>query len=270
VSDWKPPPGHPIDLTQARALMAGDYGRVLLQTISRYVAPIFWSVEVGWLTRSTPELRIAGNGTVQFVLTPERLLAVTANHVLSGYLECRSEQRTHCQILILDFNPAERLVCASPEADIATFHITRQEIEQIEGSKTAIETWPPLAPSEGRGIMIAGYPGAERREPAPREVNFGLVGILGIAAGVGEGHVSYQLEPAEYLDPLGLGLPPENLQLGGLSGAPVLTLIEKPGIKLVHWRLGGVVTQGYSGWGIIRATQARLIQPNGMIGAPPI
>jgi hypothetical protein len=49
--------------------------------------------------------------------------------------------------------------------------------------------------------------------------------------------ITCQFDRQQWIDHLGNGLPPEGYDQGGLSGAPLLTLVENNNV--FSWRLGG-------------------------------
>lgn len=82
---WEAPEGHPISIEKAKELMAGDLADVYRDILRKCCAPIYW------FDRRRKDGRILSNGTVTFVQTPERLLGVTAAHVLNAYGGFNSE-----------------------------------------------------------------------------------------------------------------------------------------------------------------------------------
>ena len=265
MSDSRTPPeDHPISLARAKTLMAGDYGRELLRTTARYVAPIFWVVD------SSGEPTITSNGTVFFLDTGVQTLAVTANHVYEDYCRAKNNGGARCQILNLDFDPISRLIDQSAAYDIATFQITPEEIQIVDPdsgtTKIPLAGWPPCVPDVGRGIMFAGYPGIERIEFGAREMGFGVYTAVATATAVSPRNITCQIDHSELIDTLGLGLPPPGYDPGGMSGGPILTIIERQ--NFVSWRLGAVIYEASPDMGIIVAARAEVIQPDGRITPP--
>jgi hypothetical protein len=60
-------------------------------------------------------------------------------------------------------------------------------------------------------------------------------------------------------------LMPTRENMGGCSGAPILTFVEQRGV--FSWRLGGIVTE--AGDGLIKAARADCINANGTLNAYP-
>jgi hypothetical protein len=186
------------------------------------------------------------------------------------------DPRTVCQIYSNSFDPEERLIDLDEEIDIATFEVGPNEVREVGNTVLTGHQvgWPPPPPQEGGGVLFAGYPGREHRLTAPREIEWGIYGALGIATSVSELDISCQFERENWIDVLSVGLPPEGYSMGGVSGGPMLTLIEQKGV----WshRLAGVICEGPHpdekddpaatfGLEVLRARRADFIQPDGTI-----
>jgi hypothetical protein len=138
-----------------------------------------------------------------------------------------------------------RCVDINLEMDIATFMVSPREIEQINRTVySGLQTkWPPELPADGQGIMYAGFPGRGRRQLSLEAVEFGVVCVAAFVSSVNAHNVSFLVE-RERLEPiLGQGIPPENYNYGGISGAPMLyTLLTKGGVFVNA--LAGVIYSG--------------------------
>lgn len=208
-----------------------------LKIAGSYSVPIFW----------TDSNKVLSNGTAFVLNTGESTFVVTAAHVYEGYIKAKEEGKTtNCQLSNIEFNLEERRISdnASESMDIATFSITEQEIESLDicvlhGSQ---KSWPPARPNEGEAIVVAGYLGIERIEEKKQECNFGLHCFNTPASSVSERHVGCSFERQYWVDIIGNGLPEQLYNLGGISGAPAITL-EKSENDVVSWRLVGVVYQ---------------------------
>ena len=85
--------------------------------------------------------------------------------------------------------------------------------------------------------------------------------------------MSSLIERAGLIGVLGNGVPPEYYDFGGLSGGPMLTVIEHSGLR--SWALAGVIYQGpnpstdpteaVAGLEIIKARRALFILPDGTL-----
>jgi hypothetical protein len=94
----------------------------------------------------------------------------------------------------------------------------------------------------------------------------------GIATSVSEKDVSSQIEREYLMSYFGQGIPPENYDFRGLSGGPMLAVVES---TLRSWALVGVVYQGPNtsldaneaipGLEVIRARRPHFILPDGTL-----
>jgi hypothetical protein len=241
----------------AKRLSAGPFGATLLHTVTGYTT---WFGITTPSDDDTPKLQ---NGTAFFIRTPKILLAVTAKHVFEeGYLKAKvSSGRVGCQLGNMDLHPEERLVGLGKSCDIAKFRINHDELSQI--GKTAITYWPPQGPTEGKGIFFAGFPGKEVIRVGRREYSLGIIAGSGVARNVMGHQITSVIEHEYLIDTLKLGLPRSGLDIGGMSGGPVLTVIESH--SLIYWRIGGVIVQGWPTADMIVAHRADMIEEDGKI-----
>lgn len=228
---------HPISIARAKELMAGDLGAAYRDILRRSCAPVYWF----GLTSRVP--RIINNGTLTFVRTPQRLLAVTAAHVFRGWEADNKKQRIRLQIsnLVVD-DLWSKLVDVSDELDLATIQIDDHFLAALGGDVTPLTSWPPQVPKEGKGIMLAGYPAIERIEAEPFSVDFGLFTALVVARRVSEHQITWLVERDYQLENAEVKPPPEKYDLGGVSGGPLISWFESPQ-HVVHYRLSGIITQ---------------------------
>jgi hypothetical protein len=255
-----------FDKAKATALFKGGLGKAEGELVAGIVTPIYWY-------RRTPGGLFVRNGSIFFLDCGSGCFGVTAAHVIEGYRQDAADhQPLICQVghnLIV--NVEERLIDLDLEIDIATLRISAQEVMRL--GKTvytgASKAWPPEPPAKDRGIILAGFPGRERIFPTPQAIVFGFFSLGGIATSVSDRDVCYQIERAELIDVLGRGVMPENYDMGGVSGGPMLTIVEQKGLRLT--RLAGVVYSGpdvrsldkIEGFEVVRARRADFVLPNG-------
>jgi hypothetical protein len=255
--DWQIPENHPIDTeTRARAVMA-----LISQPTKEFIAsccvPLYW-----WRTAGDDALAILGNGTVTLVQTPARTIGITANHVVTGCLEAFDTATVVVQIADASLHDLRaRLISRSDELDLATFDLSGLVCRFGKGwvSKAPLQAWPPVPPQEGRGILIGGYPGIAREVIAPRNVCFGIFTGLCIARTVSDDQISCLFE-RDYLTDQGDLLP--NTNLGGISGGPLITVLESSSF-LVSYRLGGIVSEASAELEKVFAKRADFIADDG-------
>jgi len=261
----------PMSQAQAGALMA-ILGKAELEFAAKLVAPLFWGV------RAADRKHSLRNGTAFFLDAGEGPFGVTAHHVIAEYQEQRAAGAVvglQLSDLQIDFEGRHSIIATHEALDIATFRVSREEIESI--NKTVLtghqSEWPPFPPQQGRGIYFAGFPGCERVHLTRSDISFGVASGGGIASSVSDIDISMQIERGHLIPVLGEGLPPENVNFGGISGGPMLTVTERRGLR--GWSLGGVIYQGPStsadpneaivGLEIIRARRAHFIRPDGTL-----
>jgi hypothetical protein len=210
---------------------------------------------------------------------------VTAAHVIEGPRSWRKHWEQHGPTPLrlggrrgtsAPFDWDARAVDIDLEIDIATFAISPKEIAAINRSVYSgyQPDWPPPPPEKSKGIYYCGFPGHGTRQISREAVQFGAVVGSGVASGVNEADVSSLIERG-YLEPaLGEGIPPENYDFGGISGGPMVYVVEKKsGIRLNA--LAGVIYSGPNtstdpneaipGFELIRARRARFIRSDGFL-----
>jgi hypothetical protein len=257
-----------FDRAKATALFKSGLGKAEGELIASIVTPIYWY-------HQTAGGLAVRNGSIFFLDCGEGCFGVTAAHVVEGY---RQDAAAHpsliCQIghdLII--NVEDRLIDIDPQIDIATVRISTDEVARLGKIvyAGAGKAWPPKPPTKDRGIIFAGFPGRERLFPTPRAIVFGVFSLGGIASSVSERDVCYQIERSELIDILGKGIMPEDYDMGGVSGGPMLTIVEQNGLRLT--RLAGVVYCGpdvgslhkIDGFDLVRARRADFLLPDGSL-----
>jgi len=140
---------------------------MLLTTVASYTVPLSWVVSV-----KGEEQRLS-NGTAFFVRPPRALFAVTAKHVVAGFLAAEAvNPNVVCHLLDKPIALDRSVISLGKNIDIATFRVSEKLIGDL--GKQAATGWPAMMPQQGRGIVYAGFPGTERRLIRPREFSFGL------------------------------------------------------------------------------------------------
>ena len=203
---------------------------------SNYTSAIYWI---------SPRERKINNGSIFFLDCGSGPFAVTADHVYQGYLDSRDrDSKTKCQIGNLPFSPIERLIDRDKELDIATFTIDEKEIEVDKKTvhRADFTKWPPKPPDVEKGIFFAGYPGSNRTIEAKNgiTVNFGTYFSILVATSVNDKYIACHYERDEIISMFDDSVLPAHQNLGGLSGAPLWTLVQT---SIFSWRLGGIIYQ---------------------------
>lgn len=243
---------------KAQRLLAGPFGEQLIKLIASHTAYLVFGTK-----GPSGEAINLRNGTCFFIQTPMRLLMVTARHVLEAFrIAKETDGRTVCQVGNLPFDLISRFVAQGVRADIATFDITRDELNRV--GKSPISVWPPHPPDhDDQGILIAGFPSAATTVDDPWTRGFGIYTSIGVAQRATEWQLSCSVEwensYATSLSPL----PPRNFDTGGMSGGPVLLLRQECGILTLP--LAGVISEGRSETDTIIAERADSILANGSV-----
>jgi hypothetical protein len=264
----------PESVNEAKLIMSSGLAESELAFVASICAPLYWAIR-------RPDGTVqSSNGTAFFLNAGSGVFGVTACHVIDGWrrsqqLEDAGPLRIGAQGSSLQLDWDARQIDADSAIDIATFTTDQSEVTKL--GKTVLtgfqRAWPPGPPQQGRGIYYCGYPGVATLHPSPREVCFGCMPGSGIASSVNERDISTQIEREHWVAAFGHRLPPENFAFGGISGGPMLTVVETSTLR--PWALAGVIFQGpnpsgnldeaIAGLEIIKARRAHFVLPNGTL-----
>jgi hypothetical protein len=235
----------PSELEELLSLVR-TLGKAELEFIGSITAPLCWVIRDG----SGKELM--KNGSVFFLDAGAGPFAVTAAHVVKECLsDTKSPMFVQCMIggdggrIALPFFIGDRVIDGNEEMDLATLRFSDAEIRRIGRTvlRGYVKNWPPrLAEIEG-GITLCGFPGNGRRWLGRREIVFGIVGVAGFVTNANETSISIQIERQNFQRVLGQRDMSQNFDFGGMSGGPVLAIIQTEK-ALRFWKPAGVVIQG--------------------------
>lgn len=203
--------------------------------------------------------KILNNGSVTFVDTGVRQFAVTADHVVAGYLAALAQNRTiTCQLGGSTFELGNRLIDRDARLDIATFEVSEPLVGAAGGYFHHPLDWPPPAVQEGDVVFAGGYPG-ELREEHLATADLPFQWYLGRAGNFTERSLSFYLDPENVHRPLmpGASL---NRDIGGMSGGPVFQFVQQPLERLVQV---GVIREGQ--FGLLLATPLLHVRADGTL-----
>jgi hypothetical protein len=251
--------------------MKGGLGQAEVELAASFTAPLFW------ILRGERGETIK-NGSVFFLDAGEGVFAVTASHVVEEcFADSRSPSFVQCMIGgngdTLPIHLRDRIIDANHDLDIATFRVTEEEVRATRHTVLTgyQKAWPPPSPQRDRGIVYCGYPGTGREVLAPREISFGCVASNGIATSVNEDSISVQIEREHLFPLLGEGMIPENYDFRGISGGPLIAIVQTSTIR--SWMPAGVIIRGPNtsnnveeaipGFEVITARPIQFILPNG-------
>jgi hypothetical protein len=256
-----------------RTILASGIGRVELELINSFNVPLFWSVPKD---NGTEGYR---NATAFFLNAGQSVFGVTASHVIDGWKRSCIEQGAGCLYLSghrehLPIDWSARIIDDDADLDIATFAVTEDEVRLL-GKNTltgAQKIWPPRPPTKNCILYYCGFPGVGTRLHPRGGPLFGAVPGMGIATSVSEKSISIQLEREHLVPLLAGGVPPENFNFGGISGGPVIKIVET---FIRTYALAGIIYQGpntssdsneaISGFELISARHAHFILPDGRL-----
>jgi hypothetical protein len=253
----QPHEGHPLTIERAKELIYGELGEVYRGILLRSCAPIYW------YQRRDSRAEILDSGTVTFVRTRRRLMAITAAHVVRRYGEAHSAATWPLQLQLMHAVLNMEVIDISDDLDLATLAIDDKLLSRIGKDVEPLSTWPPRVPQEGRGILLAGYPGVYRLQPKPMEVNWGLFPVLGVANRVLRDQITWV---ADRKPDIKTDLPPE-VWLGGISGGPLIGLFESAN-RLVSHVLSGIIIQVHQELEKVIARRANFVCEDGSIIKP--
>ncbi len=258
-----------------------------LESVGSITAPLYWVFRDS--TNKDDEMR---NGSLFFLDTGEGVFAVTAAHVVEKCLEHSEHQTFQCMIggngpnrtvYLQRKNETrssinrlcERIIGVHREMDIATLRVSREEVELTGCAvlKSLEKSWPPCSVEVGSAVSYCGCAGAARERLSPHETSFGFVAMIGRATSAHENCISIQVEREKLVRKLGGDLP-ESYDFGGISGGPVLEILQTRTGDF--WRRpAGVIFQGPStsdhveesihGLEIIRARPIHFIKADGTL-----
>jgi hypothetical protein len=126
-------------------------------------------------------------------------------------------------------------------------------------------------PEVDREITYCGYPGHARKILSLREISFGRFAAGGIATSVNEVSISVLIERPNLIQVHGDGVMSEDYDFGGISGGPLLAIVQTPTIR--SWMPAGVIIEGpnrtgdvsqsIQGFEMIKARPVQFILPDG-------
>jgi hypothetical protein len=239
---------------EKEALMRGSFGTELVNVIQPCVAPLHWQ-KAG---SSWPS-----SGSAFFVDTGTAMFGITAKHVYDAFEEeANLDPSLVCWFYNYPFvDLRARLISKGRECDVATFEILPSEITRLDRRAAP---WPPSIPPKGKSVVFAGFPGIGKRVSESGTLTFGMFKSMTNVDSLSERDISLVRPPDDQVtDVDGKGLPPHDIDLGGMSGGPVFTVLDGAGI--VSWALAGVIYEYGVAFEIIKSVRADIIGKDGFI-----
>jgi hypothetical protein len=197
-----------------------------------------------WHDRRTPFPKEMRGGSCFILRFGERLVGVTAAHVLQIYLDDRKKNPAIvCQLRLIEFALHGAVIDHDLNLDIATFAVSENQLKEING--TAIDCtgqWPPPPPERMRAVSLAGFPENLRVTHADRSGVFSAYGGLAAIEDFSERDILLTFDPAREQTLGGLPLPPLGLNMSGCSGGAALMHGERNGLH--RWFPVGIMIAG--------------------------
>jgi len=257
--EWPWPQEHPISVERAKELMRGDLGRYHYEILARICSPLYWHSH-----DENGKRPIRANGTLSYVKAGERIFGVTAAHVVVDYLKAAKDPGCVLQLGnaifsadVIDMN--ERLDLATLRLDASTLASVGKEIMPVSLGR------PDDVPQEGRGIMMCGYPGEDRHQRADSYVDWGMLGVVGIARRVSDDQITWIPDHENHMPVQGIPQLSRNKNLGGISGGPLIGWFERPKTSLSYFSLSGVIKEASYDLEYVVATRSHFIRQDGRI-----
>jgi hypothetical protein len=201
------------------------------------------------------------NGSMFFIDTGAGVFGVTAKHVYDEYLSAAAEKYVLCKVDGMRFDPIERLVSAGVMCDVVTFKISNEELRTLDRLTTP---WPPVVPEVGQAVLLAGFPGCEKSFSGSNSIDLRMYAAKWIVDSVSERDISIVRPPdSEVLDIHGKGFPEHQYDFGGMSGGPVVIVID--GGHIFSWALSGVIYELQQSLEIFKAVRADVISEDGRL-----
>lgn len=229
-----------------------------LRQLARIMCAAIW-----WHgTDDEGQYRIFRNGTICFLHTGQRLIAVTADHVYRQYLADKERYRDFsCQFGGSTIVPETYLIARDEKLDLATFEFPEVLVAPANVSVHHPPKWPIDPLKVGEFVLAGGYPGILREAKATvAELPFQSLGSK--VTSVTEENIALQFDPSDIHWPLHPG-ESLNMILGGMSGGPIFRLIEGPPVDRLE--LVGFIYEHSEEYGLMFARHAAHIQADGKI-----
>lgn len=236
-------------------LVKGPFGKELVNVIEPCVAPLHW--------QKAGSSEVA-SGSAFFVDTGAFVFGITAKHVYDEFVkQVEIDHGVVCQFYNFSLSDLRsRLISKGKDCDLATFEILPSEISRLDRRSVP---WPPSIPPKGKAVVFGGFPGIGRRLNASGAVvNFGVLKALTNVDSLSERDISLVRPPDDEVTNVdGKGLLPRGLDLGGMSGGPVLSVLD--GVGIVSWALAGVIYECGTEFEIVKAVRADVIGEDGVV-----
>ena len=161
------------------------------------------------------------NGSGFVLRLPQGHWLGTAWHVVQAWQERQeSGEEVQFQVGSAVLEPTADRVWVDRPNDIVFVPLEEDQVARIDATPISPSSWPPDLPKQGEYVLVAGFPGYLRAQPAEDQVELlGLGTILQIHA-VGDGYLKCQFERENWISNDWDGVPSPGTDLGGIVPSP--------------------------------------------------
>lgn len=256
---WSWPKDHPISVQKAKELMQGDLGRYNYDILARSCSPLYWHH-----LDETGKRPIKANGTLSYVRADGRIFGVTAAHVVREYLADAS--KPDCVLQLGNAQIPADIIDINDKLDLATLALSDAALASVGKEIMPVSlSRPSDIPQEGRGIMMCGFIGEDRKQRSNGLIEWGMLGVVGIARRVSDDQITWMPDHDFHIPVPNVPALTKNKNLGGISGGPLIAWFEKPDSQLAYFSLAGIVKEASAELEYVVATRSHFIGPDGRI-----
>jgi hypothetical protein len=244
----------PWQISGIDQLERSGYLSVLRGLVMSHTCPVWWYDD-----RNPVGASIQHSGTVTFVNTGSRIIAVSANHVYEQYLKDKSATPSlKCQFGGVTVEPERYVIDSDKGLDLVTF-----DLPVVLATATGVTihnspVWPPAQLNVSEIVILGGYPG-NRRSESSNTLNSDFVSFISRISQSSDDHVSVYLNMPDSHWPQGEKLA-NSPDLGGISGGPVFRLVTEP---LESLEFVGVVYESSQTYELVFCRHASFIRSDG-------
>ncbi len=197
-----------------------------------------------WHDRRVPFPKKVEGASCFILRFPDRLVGVTAAHVVDAYQTARTLTETLvCQLRLMPFALHDAIIDRDTGLDIATFGLSEAELAKIDGVPVDCRgQWPPPPPTPMRAVSLAGLPQNMLVTAADRSAVFNAYGALSAIEDFGDRDIWLTFDPARDRSLNEHPLPPLGFNMSGCSGGPVLMHGTRNGLH--RWFPIGMINSG--------------------------
>ena len=236
-------------------------GSQLMAFARGVTVPIFWG-----LLHPEAQVCVCHNAAAFVLDCGGGPFGVTAAHVVEQYSKDRAaDPKVTAQLGQHRYDLDRQLISVSAEADLATFRLGPTDVAAL--GVTVLQPlgsgWPPAPPATGERAFFLGFPGVERRGFDGQRLGFPTYFASALVASVGPRRIFLTLGEGETVNLMAGEPPPDDYDLGGVSGAPLISISAPNGVDT--WRLVGVVVETSTSLQIVSAARVDTIHADGTL-----